>query len=312
MKVVFFGTPYFSAEILKDLIEKGVEICAVVTQPDKQQGRNLKVFPSPVKKVAQSLLPNTPIHQPIKVRDSEFQKLIATYNADFFVVVAFGQIFPKSLLDMPPKGCINVHTSLLPKLRGAAPIQRAIINGDTETGATIMYMAQACDAGDILSQKKVNIEEHMDANQLALSLCHASKQILLPTLKKVLSGEISPIKQIESEATFAPKIKPETAFIDWSLTNSETYNLYRGVHPRPGAWTYIYIRGKKVRLKLLAMKKAPESGAKGSILAYQDSQLIVACQSGSIQLTHVQLEGKKATSVAEFIRGYPKDSISFV
>lgn len=311
MKIVFFGTPRFSAEILDDLIQKGVEVLAVVTQPDKAQGRHLKTACSSVKQLIQKEYPHIPIHQPEKVRDPYFLEMISKYRVDFFVVVAFGQIFPKKLLEMPPKGCINVHTSLLPKYRGAAPIQRAIIEGEVQTGVCVMYMVEKCDAGDILGVKKVSISPQMNAEELTIELCRASKELLLPTLMKLKNDEVHPVVQDEQAVTFAKKVTPKTAYIDFNKPAKVLYNLFRGVSPRPGAWTEIKVRGKVMRLKLHQLVPSELSGQPGEILEYNSKHLLVACHEGSLRIQTLQLEGKKIMEMHEFSLGYSKADISF-
>lgn len=312
MKVVFFGTPVFSAEILKDLIGKGVDVKAVVTQPDKEQGRHLHPQPSAVKQVAQKLLPNVSLFQPQKVRDPAFIESLKKLSIDFYIVVAFGQIFPKSLLDIPPHGCINVHTSLLPKYRGAAPIQRAIIEGEEETGVCIMYMVEACDAGDIIALKKVPILSKDTTKELTLRLCDAAKDTLYPALNDILHQKSRAFQQNPEEVSYAKKVTVQTAQIDWSLSSNQVYNLYRGVSPKPGAWCWIQIRGKRQRLKIKEMSLSPMTGKScGSILHYDSKGIVVSCQSGAVALTVLQLEGKKALSAEDFVKGYLEKDVSF-
>ncbi|MCH9634650.1 MAG: Methionyl-tRNA formyltransferase [Chlamydiae bacterium] len=311
MKVVFFGTPKFSAEIFESLVEKGVDITAVVTQPDKLQGRHLKLQESAVKKAAKTLLPNIPLLQPEKISNESFVHSLTQIEADLYVVVAFGQIFPKVLLDMPPKGCVNVHTSLLPKYRGAAPIQRCIINGETETGCTIMYMAEKCDAGDILAMKKLNIAPSMNAGELSIALCELSKDLLYSTLLKVADDKVKPVPQDHSQKTFAKKVNPADAEIKWDLSAEDLYNLYRGVTPKPGAWCTAIIKGNKRRLKLIDIEKSPLSGKKGEIIEYGPDKIVIACKEHSLSLKVLQVEGKKALQAHSFVRGCNLNEISF-
>lgn len=311
MKIVFFGTPRFSAEILKDLIRRGVQVTAVVTQPDKVQGRHLRYHESAVKQVARELIPSVPLLQPERVRDSSFLESIESVDADFYVVVAFGQIFPKALLDKPTYGCINVHTSLLPKYRGAAPIQRCLIEGEKETGVAIMYMAEKCDAGDILSLKKLQLSDDMTSGELTLELCRLAQEILYPTLVGVRKGEIHGKKQDESQVTFAKKVTPETAKIDWSKSAKSIYNLYRGVTPKPGAWCTIILRGKKTRLKILKMALDSKTGQPKEVIDYKPEGIVIGTAKGSIRLIKIQVEGKKPLDVHSFIRGSSLKDVSF-
>ncbi len=312
MKIIFFGTPLFSAEILKDLIQQGVEVKAVVTQPDKVQGRHLRSQFSAVKQIAQELLPCVPLYQPKKVKDKAFIDEVKKIAVDFYVVVAFGQIFPKELLLLPPHGCINVHTSLLPKFRGAAPIQRAIIEGETETGVSIMYMVEACDAGDVLAVKKVPIHPDITAGDLTLKLCAAAKELLLPTLEDTLQKKIKPVSQDHENITFAKKVTVQTAQIIWSNSAKKIYDLFRGVSPKPGAWCWVQIRGKRYRIKIKKMSlSTAKSRAPGEILQYNDDGILVSCANGAVFLKMLQLEGKKALGAEAFIKGYSKEDISF-
>ncbi len=312
MKVVFFGTPFFSAQILKYLIQKNVEIIAVVTQPDKEQGRNLKLQEPAVKKIAKELIPAIPILQPHKISTPEFTEYLLSLNADIFVVVAFGQIFPEKLLKMPRLGCINVHTSLLPKYRGAAPIQRCILAGEKETGVTIMYMVKELDAGDILAVEKIAIGPTMNALELTVALCEVSKKLLYDTMLKLNLKQIHPIEQDHSGVTYAKKITPQDGQIQWgSHTAEEIYRQYRGVTPAPGAWCLVSIRGKSLRLKITGMHLSQKSGEPGHILSYDSEGIVIACKQGAIQITQLQLEGKSVVAASEFVKGYSSKDFSF-
>lgn len=313
MKIIFFGTPAFSAEILKDLVEKGVKILAIVTQPDKVQGRHLKCQESAVKSVAKELLPDIPIFQPERISAESFLEVISHFEVDCFIVVAFGQIFPKSLLDMPPLGCINIHTSLLPKYRGAAPIQRVLMNGESETGVSIMYMVEKCDAGDVLAMKSLPISEDMNVEELTLELCALAKDLLFDTLLDLKKGRIKAEPQDSSKVTFAKKVNPEHAQIDWSHSARFHYNQYRGVTPKPGAWCNLWIRGKEVRLKLLKVLPVNFEGPPGKIIKYKQSDgLVVACAENALCLKELQIEGKKAVEATAFMLGYSQEELSFI
>ncbi|MCH9632338.1 MAG: Methionyl-tRNA formyltransferase [Chlamydiae bacterium] len=311
MKVVFFGTPIFSAEILKDLIGKGLDIVAVVTQPDKLQGRHLKLQEPAVKKMAKLVAPCVPIIQPEKISTQQFYEQIELFNADLFVVVAFGQIFPVKLLEMPRLGCVNVHTSLLPKYRGAAPIERCLIDGEAVTGVSVMYMVKALDAGDVLATKKVEILPEMNAQDLTIELCKSSKDILYPTLLKLNEGKIHPIAQNDELVTYAKKITQKDAEISWDFSSIDVYNQYRGVTPKPGAWCFCEIRGKKTRIKLIEIILCPLKGKPGEILSYDEDGIALACADGSIKIKRLQIEGKKAVCSSEFIKGYSSKDVSF-
>lgn len=311
MKVVFFGTPIFSAEILKDLIEKGLDIVAVVTQPDKLQGRHLKLQEPAVKKMAQLVAPSIPIIQPEKISTQQFYELIEPLNADLFVVVAFGQIFPVKLLEMPRLGCVNVHTSLLPKYRGAAPIERCLMEGEAETGVSVMYMVKALDAGDVLATKKVKILPEMNAQDLTIDLCRSSKDILYPTLLRLNEGKVCAVAQNNEQVTYAKKVTQKDAQVSWGMPALSIYNQYRGVSPKPGAWCFCQIRGKDTRVKLIEMAISTLEGVPGDILSYDEEGIVLACSKGSIKLKRLQIEGKKAVCASEFIKGYSLKDVSF-
>ena len=311
MKVVFFGTPIFSAEILKDLIEKGLDIVAVVTQPDKLQGRHLKLQEPAVKKMAKLVAPSIPVIQPEKISTQQFYEQIEALNADLFVVVAFGQIFPVELLDMPRLGCVNVHTSLLPKYRGAAPIERSIMEGEIETGVSIMYMVKALDAGDVLATKKVKILPEMNAQDLSTELCRSSKEILYPTLLRLNEGKVTAVAQNDELVTYAKKVTQKDAEVLWNMPAQSIYNQYRGVSPKPGAWCYCQIRGKSMRMKLIEIALSPLQGEPGNILSYNEEGIVLACSKASIKLKRLQIEGKKAAHASEFIKGYLLKDVSF-
>lgn len=311
MKVVFFGTPQFSAEILKDLVEKGLDIVAIVTQPDKEQGRHLNLQYPAVKKMALSLPLSVPILQPKKINTESFKETIQFFNADLFVVVAFGQIFPEDLLAMPKLGCVNVHTSLLPKYRGAAPIERAIMAGEAETGVTIMYMVKELDAGAILATQKVEILPEMNALDLTIALCQASKNLLYPTLIKLAQGKITPKDQVHSDATYAKKITQQDAEISWDKAAVEILAQFREVTPKPGAWCFIKVRDTLQRVKIHDINLSLQQAAPGTIVAYGAEGIVIGTTQGSIKLLKLQLEGKKAMLAEDFCRGYSKEHISF-
>jgi methionyl-tRNA formyltransferase len=302
--IIFFGTPDFSAQVLDFLIDNGVSIAGVVTQPDRPKGRSLLVTLSPVKEVAQKKLPNVPIYQPERCSNPDFLQKLLLVAADLYVVVAFGQILPVKLLDIPPMGCLNVHASLLPKYRGAAPIQRCLINGDIETGISIQKMVKELDAGDVIVEKKIPISADMNYGDLERALCELSKGTLLSLLQSYAIGIPSATPQNHEAATYAAKIKPEEGQILWNTDQNILYNQIRGFSPRPGAWCWIDWNGEKKRLKVLQSKKAYLQGSPGEILSAKE--LIVACRHGSLQLLEVQLEGKPRMLGSDWFRGAPK------
>ncbi|MEK5380231.1 methionyl-tRNA formyltransferase [Niallia sp. FSL W8-0635] len=299
-KVVFMGTPDFSVPVLQRLLEEKYDVIAVVTQPDRPVGRKKVLTPPPVK--VEALKHNIPVYQPEKIRQSEELKTIISLNPDIIVTAAFGQILPKELLDAPKFGCVNVHASLLPELRGGAPIHYSILQGKEKTGITIMYMAEKLDAGDIISVAEVKIEEEDTVGTLHDKLSVVGSDLLAETLPKLLAGEITPIPQKDEEATFAPNLKRSDEKIDWSTSGEEVYNKIRGLNPWPVAFT-LY-QGNV--MKVWAGKKVTKTidAAPGTIVEITNQGPIVATGNDTyIQLTEVQPAGKKKMDIGQFLRG---------
>lgn len=304
MKILFFGTPQFSADILQYLIDQGIEIQAVITRPDKPKGRSSQPLPSPVKALALSQNPPLPCLQPDKVSTEEMYPVLGQFEADCFVVVAYGEILKQPILDMPRLGCINVHTSLLPKYRGAAPIQRAIIEGETETGVTIMHMVKKMDAGNIIRQGVVRIDEMMNYRELEQKLCDQAKELLLNVLSQLEQGTAPSHAQDETQVTFAPKIELEECQIDWNRPAIQLHNLIRGTFPEPGAWCRVVLKGVPKLLKVYRSKVIPnKKGPAGTIDPTEPKRLILFCQEDALEILELQLEGKKAMSAELFLRG---------
>lgn len=310
MRIVYFGTPQFAANVLHYLIDNGINIAAVITKPDRPRGRSGEHVPTPVKLVAQAQNPPIPIHQPELVSAPDFADTLRAYNADLFVVVAYGEIIKQHILDMPPKGCINVHASLLPKYRGAAPIQRSIIAGETETGVTIMYMVKKMDAGDMIKIAKVPIGPNTTYGELEKTLCDVGSQALLEVIRQLELGNVSRVEQNHSQATLAPKIELEDCEIKWNLPARAIHNLVRGVNPHPGAWCYVKIRDQQKRLKILSTRSLEDrSGPPGTILSTDKDELVIACGEGALRIIELQPEGKKVMPAKEFMRGLSKESL---
>ncbi len=303
MRFVFFGTPLFAARTLEALIKEGFVPELVVTQPDKPKGRSGAPTPCPTKEVA--LRHQIPLLQPVKASDPAFIQAVADCAPQLMVVVAYGQILRQALLDVAP--AINVHASLLPHLRGAAPIQWALIRGEATTGVTIQRMSLAMDEGDILKQVSCPIDPEMNAEELSQRLLELGIPALLDVLRLMPLG----VPQDHAKATYAPKIELEQAFLDFRLPASTLHNLARGCTPAPGAWTWIEIRGKKLRLKVLKTAPRSASGAPGQILEWSKEGITVACGEGALDLQVVQLEGKAATHASSFILGYPLSAVLF-
>ncbi|WP_394175020.1 methionyl-tRNA formyltransferase [Guptibacillus hwajinpoensis] len=299
-KIVFMGTPDFSVPVLDMLVEEGYSIVGVVTQPDRPKGRKKVMTPPPVKVAAERL--GLPVLQPEKVKDSEQLQPILDLQPDLIVTAAFGQILPKQLLDAPKHGCINVHASLLPELRGGAPIHYSILQGKKETGITIMYMVEKLDAGDILTQSVVPIEERDNTGSLHDKLSVSGSELLKDTLPKLLNGDISPVKQNDSEATFAPNIKREQEKIDWAKSGEEIYNHIRGLHPWPVAFTHY--EGKVMKIWWGEKIESTSDAEPGTVL-YTDSDgpVVATGNSTAIKLTDIQPAGKKRMTSAQYLQG---------
>jgi methionyl-tRNA formyltransferase len=307
MKVVFFGTPEFAAQLLSYLIENQIEIVGVVTKPDKAQGRSHALQPTPVKLVALSQNPPLPLFQPHLVSAPEFADTLASLQADLFVVVAYGEILKQHLLDMPKYGCINVHASILPELRGAAPIQQSLIQGKLETGITIMQMVRKMDAGDIIRIEKTPINEDMTFTELEDQLCQLARKPLLEVIQAYADN--SPPEHYAQDhtlATFAPKIELENCQIDWTQPALIVHNLVRGVEPDPAAWCFVTVKGEKKRLKIFRSKYLAElSGSPKDLLQYDKHGVVIACGQGALQILELQLEGKRRMNAKEFVQGLP-------
>ncbi|GLI85863.1 methionyl-tRNA formyltransferase [Rossellomorea marisflavi] len=299
-KVIFMGTPDFSVPVLKALIENEYEVVAVVTQPDRPVGRKRILTPPPVKVEAQKH--GISIFQPEKIKNSDELEEVLALEPDLIVTAAFGQILPKRLLDAPKHGCINVHASLLPELRGGAPIHYSILQGKSSTGITIMYMVEKLDAGDIISQVEVEIEETDHVGTLHDKLSEAGSALLIETLPKLLDGSVSPVKQDEEQATFAWNIKREQEKIDWTKSGKEVYNHIRGLHPWPVAYTTL--AGAIMKIWWGEKVKGHGSAVPGEVLAIEEDGFIVSTgDDTSIKVTDLQPSGKKRMSAKDYLRG---------
>ena len=305
MKIVFFGTPDFAADIFLQLLDRGVEIAAVVTKPDKVKGRSGTPSPPPLKVAALQRAPQIPIYQPELASAPEFAASLAQHQADLFIVVAYGEIIKQHLLDMPKLGCINVHGSLLPKYRGAAPIQRCLIEGESQTGVTIMHMVRKMDAGDIIELAKMDIPPDMTAAELEPALRLLGAAALLEVIAEFERGVIRHIPQDASQVTYAAKIEQADGEILWDRAARQLHNLMRGVTPHPGAWCTVLLHGQVKRLKLFGSHfVAGVSGKPGQIMGYDAQGMLVACGSDGLRIAEVQPEGKRKMTAQEFILGY--------
>lgn len=298
-RIIFMGTPDFACPTLQKLIARGEEIVAVVTQPDRPKGRGQKLMPPPVKELAEKN--GIPVYQPVKVRDPLFVDIIRQLKPDVIVVVAFGQILPKALLDIPQHGCINVHASLLPRYRGAAPLNWCIINGETETGVTTMMMDVGLDTGDMLLIRKTALDENEDIVSLHDRMADMGADLLTDTLDRVAKGDIIPQPQNSADSCYAPMLKKEDGIINWDTDARAIHNKVRGLAAWPGACTTI----DGHVLKILRTKIGDGSGEPGTVLQAAKGHLEVACQSGSLFLCELQLAGKKRLDSVSFLAGYP-------
>ncbi len=301
MRLIFMGTPDFARVSLKKLLESKHEVLAVVTVPDKPKGRGLKLQPSPVKEFA--VANQLPVFQPESLKDPEFIQTLKNFNADAFVVVAF-RILPREVFTIPPKGTINLHASLLPKYRGAAPINWAIINGETETGVTTIFINERVDQGNILLQERVPIGPDMTAGELHDVLADVGADLLVKTLDQLESEGIKPKKQDPSLVSKAPKITKEICHLNFNQSAQQVHNWIRGLSPYPAA--FAYWNGKLLKLFRSRPVAAGDSNAEpGTIVMVMKNAFSVQCASGIIDIFEVQLQGKKKMSVEAFLNGQP-------
>lgn len=299
-RIVFMGTPDFSVPVLRQIIEDGYEVVAVVTQPDRPVGRKRVLTPPPVK--VEALKHNIPVLQPNKIREKEEIEKVLSYKPDLIVTAAFGQILPNELLEAPEFGCINVHASLLPELRGGAPIHYSILQGKKKTGVTIMYMVEKLDAGDILTQVEIPILDTDHVGSLHDKLSVAGSKLLSETIPLLLAGKITPIKQDDSKATFASNIKREQEKIDWTKDGEDIYNHIRGLHPWPVAYTTL--NGDVMKIWWGQKVPSSTSAKSGTVVSIEKDGFIVSTGNTTfIKITQLQPAGKKKMSAEQFLMG---------
>ena len=297
MRIVFMGTPDFAVPSLQALIDAGHEVCAVYTQPDKPQGRKQILTAPPVKTLA--LAHNIPVFQPNTLKNEDEQARLRELAPEVIIVVAYGKLLPKAVLDIPPHGCINVHGSLLPRWRGAAPIQWAVIAGDEMAGVTTMQMAEGLDTGDMLLTYETKIGEQETAGELFDRLAQSGAELLTQTLVKL--DEITPRPQDDAQSCYAHMLDKQMAVIDWSKSAHEIDCLIRGLNPWPIALTTL----SGERLKVFAAEKANGRGEPGTVLEADPKKgLTVACGEGALKLTEIQLVGGKRMKATDFLRGH--------
>lgn len=315
MRIVFMGTPDFSVPTLKALVEAGHDVAAVVTQPDKPKGRGKEMQMTPVK--VQALEYKIPVYQPAKVRDQAFIQVLREMDADVFVVIAFGQILPKDVLELPRYGCVNIHASLLPKYRGAAPIQWCVIDGEKETGITTMMMDVGLDTGDMLEKAVIPIEEKETGGSLHDKLSMAGGDLILSTLKKLEEGTLVRTPQTDEGTCYAKMLTKSLGDIDWNQGAVSIERLIRGLNPWPSAYTMW--NGKTIKIwaaDVIAGREAAdflsESGvpaetgtAPGTVVCSDKRGLVVCTGGGLLSIRELQMEGKKRMDTPAFLRGYP-------
>ena len=303
MRIVFMGTPEFAVPCLQKLIDLGHEITGVFTQPDKPQGRKMILTPPPVKALAAAN--GLTVYQPAKTKDGTALEMLKEADPELVIVVAYGKILPKEILKYPKYGCINIHASLLPKLRGAAPIQWSVINGFEKTGVTSMQMDEGLDTGDMLIKGEIEIGENDTAGEMHDKLSVLGAQVLEKTIDALLKGELHPEKQNHDEFTYAPMLSKELSPIDWNCTAQEVHNKIRGFSPWPTANAKLNGKTIKIHKSVLADGKGTSAGE----IVESGKRLVVACGDGKcIEILTIQAEGKKAMSAADFLRGNPVEA----
>lgn len=300
MRVIFMGTPDFAVGTLRAINEAGHEVCLVVTQPDKPKGRGHAMQYTPVKEYA--LEKGIEVFQPVKIREQEAVEKLRSCQADIMVVAAFGQILPKEILDMCPYGCINVHASLLPKYRGAAPIQWVIIDGEKESGVTIMQMNEGLDTGDMISKVAVPIEEKETGGTYHDKLAEAGAKLCVLTMEDIEAGKITKTPQRDEDSCYAKMLKKELGNIDFTKDASSIERLIRGLNPWPSAYTTLH--GKTLKVWAADVEDKEYQGEPGTIVAKGKKSLVVKTGKGALAITELQLAGKKRMTTESFLLGY--------
>ena len=312
MKIVFMGTPDFAVGALEAIIEAGHQVTAVVTQPDKPKGRGKEVQVTPVKACASAH--DIPVFQPVKIKNAEAVEVLRSFDADIFVVAAFGQILSEEILTMPKYGCVCIHASLLPKYRGAGPIQWAIINGEKTTGVTIMQMDAGIDTGDMLMKTEVTIDPQETGDSLHDKLAQAGARLIVEALPKIERGDVIPVKQNDDDSCYAKMLHKSMGRIDWNQSAEKLDCLIRGLISWPGASTVYRGRTLKIwkeevvtaeALRKQGVKSSPDTLAAGTVAAVEKDAFYVQTGDGILKICAVQPEGKKRMEVRDFLLGYP-------
>lgn len=301
MKILFMGTPDFAVPCLDILVSNGFDVCGAVTQPDKPKGRGHKLTPPPVKEYAISK--NIPVYQPQTLKDGEFEKVLDELKPQFIAVVAYGKILPEYILDFPEYGCVNVHGSVLPKYRGAAPIQWAIINGDKTTGVTTQYMKMGVDTGDIIFTDETEILPDETYGELYTRLSQSGAELLLKTVNAIKDGTAPRTEQDESEATHAPMLTKETGHIDWTKSADEVLSLIRGTNP----WPMSYAMYGDEMMKVFGVKKGSGFDAPPGKIRIVNKKLEISCGKDSVVVDEIQFKGGKRMTVASYLNGHDID-----
>jgi methionyl-tRNA formyltransferase len=296
MRIVFFGTPAFAVPFLRTLLESGEEIVAVITQVDKKRGRDRMPFSPPVKEFAMRY--GIRVLQPTNIRDPAFFRELSAIRPELIVVVAYGKILPLSILNLPPYGCVNVHASLLPKYRGAAPIQWALLNGEKKTGVTTMLMDEGLDTGPILLQEETEIADEDNTQTLSGKLSDLGVSLLMKTISGLKDGSLKPLTQVGTPSC-APPLKKEDGRIDWSKSSTEIFNFVRGMYPWPCAYCYL----SRERIKIIGAKIVQGSGTPGRVEKVSKNELLVGTGEGLISIIELQPESKRPMPASAFLQG---------
>lgn len=306
LRIVFLGTPEFAVESLDRLVTGGYNVVAIVTMPDKPAGRGHHLLQSDVKKYA--VEHNIPVLQPTNLKDTQFIEELRGYNADLFIVIAF-RMLPEEVWQMPRLGTFNLHASLLPKYRGAAPINRAVINGDKETGVTTFFLKHEIDTGDIIQQRSIEIGEDENVGSVHDRLMHLGAEMVMTTVEDILTDSVKTEPQKEGEATSAPKIFKDTCKIDWNREREKIRNLIRGLSPYPASWTEVEdVNGNRTTLKIFESRISDDFEMNEMLnvgdVVIKKNRMAVKCADGMLEITDLQLSGKKRMKTEAFLLGY--------
>ena len=301
MRVVFMGTPDIAATCLKKILADGFDVVGVYTQPDRPKGRGMKMVFSPVKEVA--IAHNLPVFQPENFREEETVQQLRDLQPDVVAVVAYGRILPQKVLDVPQKGCINIHASLLPRYRGSAPYQWAVLDGLTETGVSAMYLCREMDAGDVIDVSKTPIDPNETAGQLLDRLAVLGADLLSKTLSRMAEGEVTATPQDPALVTYAPMLDKTMCPIDWNKTAQQVHNHVRGLHPWPVAT--MELQGQRFKVHETVIVEGKNGAAPGTILGLTKTGLQIACAEGAVEIRSLQAEGGKRMAAPDYFRGHP-------